>query len=51
MSPIPPHKPQGNLKKSNGTIYGTTEVTEEGKHILYNSWKIKNFSAISVVRF
>jgi hypothetical protein len=29
MSPSPPPEPQGNLKKSNGTIYGTTEVTEE----------------------
>jgi hypothetical protein len=27
------------------------EGTEGGKQIFYNSWKIKNFSAISVVRF
>jgi hypothetical protein len=27
------------------------EDTEGGKQIFYNLWKIKNFSAISVVRF
>jgi hypothetical protein len=37
----------------NGRIYETTETTEGtegGKQIYYNSWEIENFSAISVVR-
>jgi len=44
--------PEPDFHRQDTQHYGLrTEVTEEGKHILYNSWKIKNFSAISVVRF